>query len=330
MGGGGVMRAAAKAAGGFGVFRGTTPAVTPAEHAVATAARKGTRAVSVASSTDEATWNPLITASENNPIDAGTQRPSWELDEWEFAGSEEEVIVKPPEPMPRLVFGCVPTLEEAKEATSELKDALDKIYLSSHVAAECGESHDCALSLLSKPEYSETKSCVISEVAAMPVPKNAIKAFKLLNESTMAQSVVASIASDPNVWNAVMANEVLMDFLQSQKSDIDLPLKESVHEGKVVEHQAPKSVDDSSDSMQSADSGNAFMNFLNGMKSTVVKMMSSLSDYFNNLFGGPLGEKGTTESDASARATFVDRALGASFMGLAVMVIMVVVLKRGI
>ena len=30
------------------------------------------------------------------------------------------------EPMPRLVFGSVPSFQEAKDATAELKDALDK------------------------------------------------------------------------------------------------------------------------------------------------------------------------------------------------------------
>lgn len=30
--------------------------------------------------------------------------------------------------IPRIVFGAVPTIEEAREATSQLKDALDKYH----------------------------------------------------------------------------------------------------------------------------------------------------------------------------------------------------------
>jgi hypothetical protein len=32
------------------------------------------------------------------------------------------------------------------------------------------------------------------------------------------QTVVAAVASDPNVWNAVWENEALQDFLQSQNT----------------------------------------------------------------------------------------------------------------
>lgn len=51
--------------------------------------------------------------------------PTWEVDddEWDLAGwaVEEEA-----NPAPRLVFGPVPTLDEAKEATSDLTDAIEK------------------------------------------------------------------------------------------------------------------------------------------------------------------------------------------------------------
>lgn len=75
--------------------------------------------------TDIIALNRSFFASSQNsyPIEAAMQRPCWELDHWEFAGGEEEMIG---DPMPRLVFGGVPTIEEAREATSQLKDALDK------------------------------------------------------------------------------------------------------------------------------------------------------------------------------------------------------------
>lgn len=51
-------------------------------------------------------------------------RPAWEIDDWEFAGFEDEPVMAAP--MPRIVFGGVPSFQEAKEATAELKDALDQ------------------------------------------------------------------------------------------------------------------------------------------------------------------------------------------------------------
>ncbi|KAL6975336.1 hypothetical protein U1Q18_024131 [Sarracenia purpurea var. burkii] len=329
MGGGGVMRAAVRAAGNTvvnGGLRGV-PSVSPAEHQVATAAGNGTRAVSAIVSASDEAKSAVLTASQSNMIDAAVQRPSWELDDWEFAGGEEELISQAGEPMPRLVFGGAPTLQEAKEATSELKDALEKVYLSSPNSTN---GHEPSLSLLSKPEYPETKACVTSETTAASMPKNALKAFRLLNESPAAQSVVASIASDPNVWGAVLQNEALVEFLQSRKSETDPVKKESVADAEFPDHQTTKNADGSSDSEQSADSRNGFMGGLfQNIKTAVSDMCSSLSDYFQNLFGDLPAEKESADTDGSARTTFVDKAIGASFMGLVVMVIMVVLLKRG-
>ncbi|CAL5405717.1 unnamed protein product [Camellia sinensis] len=328
MGGGGAMRAAAKVAGITvvnGGLRGV-PSVSPVEHQVASATHRASRPVSSIVASPEEVNRSVLTAAQNNPIDAASQRPCWELDDWEFADGVAETIVNSGEPMPRLVFGGVPTLEEAKEATSELKEALDKVYLSSPNSN--GFGHESDLPLLSNPKYPETKACVASEATTLSVPKNALKAFRLLNENPVAQSVVVSIASDPNVWHAVLQNEALVDFLQSHKSSP--VMEEYVADAKFMDNQSAKSVDDSSDSGQFADSGNGFMGFVQGIKTTVVEMMSSLSDYFQNLFGGPTPEKVSTEADGSARTSFVDGGVvGASLIGLAVMVMMVVVLKRG-
>ncbi|GMP65578.1 hypothetical protein CsSME_00026310 [Camellia sinensis var. sinensis] len=126
MGGGGAMKAAAKVAGITvvnGGLRGV-PSVSPVEHQAAT--HRASRPVSSIVASTEEVNRSVLTAAQNNPIDAASQRPCWELDDWEFADGVAETIVNSGEPMPRLVFGGVPTLEEAKEATSELKEALDK------------------------------------------------------------------------------------------------------------------------------------------------------------------------------------------------------------
>lgn len=58
------------------------------------------------------------------PVVSGIQVPASEIDDWMFVREEE--LLDSPHPAPRLVFGPVPTLEEAKPATAELKDAIEK------------------------------------------------------------------------------------------------------------------------------------------------------------------------------------------------------------
>ena len=120
MGGGGAVRAAAKVAGvGVGVvshgLRGM-PSVPPSEQSVRNASRPVSAILSAKSASGDAA------APIQMPVPA-----AW--DDWEFTDGEEALVMEAGEPMPRLVFGGVPSFEEAKEATTELKDALDK-YIS--------------------------------------------------------------------------------------------------------------------------------------------------------------------------------------------------------
>ncbi|KAF3630121.1 hypothetical protein FXO38_27334 [Capsicum annuum] len=80
-----------------------------------------------------------------------------EFDEWEMDGGEEKMMVNVGEPLPRVVSGGAPCLQKATEATSDLKHALEKVYLS-RSANEDGGS--CVSSSSSSP-YS--KACVVSE-----------------------------------------------------------------------------------------------------------------------------------------------------------------------
>ena len=54
--------------------------------------------------------------------------------------------------------------------------------------------HESTLSLLSKPEYPETKACVTSETTVASVPKNALQAFRLLHESSTAQVLICTLS----------------------------------------------------------------------------------------------------------------------------------------
>lgn len=75
--------------------------------------------------------------------------------------------------------------------------------------------------------------------------------------------------------------------------------------------------------------GNAFdfMTILQNLKLTVTEMVSRMSNFFQNIF--PTAEKDKSSADGGG-ANFMDykNFMGGSFMGLAVMVIMVVLMKR--
>jgi hypothetical protein len=116
MGGGGAVRAAAKVTG-FGITSGGirgVPAMPPAEQSVRNASRPVSAILSTSSS------EPVKAGS----IDASAAHISAAWDDWEFAG--EELSMASEEPKPRVVFGGAPSFQEAKEATIELKDALEK------------------------------------------------------------------------------------------------------------------------------------------------------------------------------------------------------------
>ncbi|XP_016482457.1 uncharacterized protein LOC107803284 [Nicotiana tabacum] len=325
MGGGGAFRAAAKVAGvtvANSGFRSVT-----AEHPVFTAARNVVRPVSVSAitSSSEDVKSGVVHGSS---IDVSPVQKMSEFDDWEMAGGEEDMMVKSGEPLPRVVFGGAPSLQEATEATSDLKDALEKVYLSPP-ASDYGGSCISGSSLL-----PFSKACVVSETVVTPsAPKHAIQAFRFLSETPAAQSVVASIACDPNVWTAVLQNPALQEFLVSQKTsasfpDSDQKMDESVADTDSFSQSSPRSAFSKSEAEESK-SKNSFTGFLQNVKrtvtQTVIDMMSSLSDYFNNLFGG---NKVFIEADGSAKLGAAEKTLGASFIGLAIMAIMVVVLKR--
>lgn len=114
MGGGGVIRAAGKVAG-LGVhnssLRGGFSAAGPVEQSL----RNVSRPTSAAMSSTKVSGDDV----------AMNQKATVEMD-WEFAGGEEDLVVESAEPVARVVFGGAPSLQEAKDATSALKEALDE------------------------------------------------------------------------------------------------------------------------------------------------------------------------------------------------------------
>ncbi|KAG5255112.1 HEAT repeat-containing [Salix suchowensis] len=318
MGGGGAMRAAAKVAG-IGVvnsgIRGGISCVPPsAEHSVRNASRPVSAIIS--------------STTGGGEVAATVQRPSWELDEWEFAGGvEEEMVVHSAEPVARVVFGgAPPSMQEAEAATFELKDALQKVYLSSPSSGtgnSDGGSQLSGLPSLRNSESLETKGCISRDPTGAPVPKYAMQAFSLLSESPKIQTVVAALASDPNVWNAVWENEALQDLLQSQNSTKefvrDTDFQDAVSSKKFIEL--------SDDDSEAESSQTELMDVINTVKLTVIDMVTNVSAYFQKIFSFSSAEH-TPPANESAGAATIEKTIGGSLMALAVMVIMVVVLRR--
>ncbi|KAL0405102.1 UNVERIFIED_CONTAM: hypothetical protein Slati_3824100 [Sesamum latifolium] len=177
------MRVAAKVAGITTAFGGLY-GIAEENYSVSSAAR---RAAFVRPPTATVEDVKLVTSQ----VEAGVQRPYLERDDWVFAGGEEEAVIGVAEPMPRVVFGGVPTLQEAKEATFELTAALNKTYLSSPNSVGCEGSfvidHGSSL-FLSNKHVADTKACVTTGIAVAPaVPAPAITTFRFLSESSAAQ-----------------------------------------------------------------------------------------------------------------------------------------------
>ncbi|KAL5769895.1 hypothetical protein ACOSP7_014049 [Xanthoceras sorbifolium] len=93
----------------------------------------------------------------------------------------------------RVVFDAAPTLEEAKDATADLKEALDRVYLSSPESAAYqngGTFKDgpaFGLPLHANTDNLEIKSCISCDSKLTSVPAPAFNVFKLLSESPKVQ-----------------------------------------------------------------------------------------------------------------------------------------------
>ncbi|RRT67889.1 hypothetical protein B296_00035901 [Ensete ventricosum] len=133
--GGGAMITAAKASA-LGGYRLVGPFASRASAIVRWPFKPVSATVSAAAPVAEGGPSISVLTSDNGLQDAvpvsAVQRPALEIHDREikdqdcdgWAGYEQGITLDPVQPAPRLVFGPVPTLEEAKEATSDLMDAL--------------------------------------------------------------------------------------------------------------------------------------------------------------------------------------------------------------
>uniref|UniRef100_A0A0D9X505 Uncharacterized protein n=1 Tax=Leersia perrieri TaxID=77586 RepID=A0A0D9X505_9ORYZ len=122
--GGGVMRTAAK----VGIAGGAAAAAASAGGRF----RHAAPAFATAASAEAAAATPLVSAGGDAPAVAQWGASSWEVDDWEFADWRDVAAAEPEVTAagkPRLVF-APPSREEAEEATTELRDAIDRVYFS--------------------------------------------------------------------------------------------------------------------------------------------------------------------------------------------------------
>ncbi|EPS66227.1 hypothetical protein M569_08551, partial [Genlisea aurea] len=298
--GGGAIGAVAKLAG-ISAARG----FTADNHPLSSAVR---RAVSL---------RPPAAAVEDVKLVSSVATPAPEIDDWILSG-EEEIPVTNSEPMPRVVFGGVPTLQEAEEATSELS------------SLSIGTSG----SLLPAPALMAFR--FLNESPAVQV--RALTKFQILEffcclleinfKFSIFQNVVASIASDPNVWQAVLQNSVFQDYLKSsdtacETSSTQKSIKQ-IFEACFIAGWFPAALLQEGDSVPEAEGDGRTSddgNFFDRIKRALCDMMTTLSDFFGRLFGGgiDIDFKGTSFYGIGSQNVV---------FGLALMVITVVVLKR--
>ncbi|KAB2006118.1 hypothetical protein ES319_D11G320300v1 [Gossypium barbadense] len=255
--------------------RGAQSTSRSAEHSIIRVAAPPSASSPIAVSSVGVPSVRLTTASAN-------QKASLEhVDDWELSGGivEHEVALEGSsdasgqgEPIAGVLFGGVPSLEEAKEAIADLKDALDMVYLSPPPYGDT--ARDSAVSLVSNPEET-SKGCASA-------PKPAIQAFKLLSESADVQSVVSSIVADPNVRNAVLNNSAYMDFIQYQAHCFCVTFHHSMHlEGEDDEFEVEESTEGSESPVKleeyyEEDSKDPSSGYLHKIKTSVVELASEM------------------------------------------------------
>ncbi|KAL6843087.1 hypothetical protein ACP4OV_026800 [Aristida adscensionis] len=313
--GGGVMRTAAK----VGIAGGAA--------AAAAASSKGARfrpgAPAFATAHAGAEAAPLVSASAGDvPAAAaagGQWASSWEVDDWEFADWRDHdaaavavaVAEETPVGKPRLVF-APPSREEAEEATMELTDAIERAYF-----------NEAPVGVVKEQDKELNKLAADAIIPSMP--GHVLQAFTLLKSSPEAQSVVASLASDRNVWEAVLKNDKVMEFCKTQPNLVQTFTEDTA----TVE--SPEKFEDASAENTSHEellTGTPFSDFVDNAKKTVMELVDNITHFFQDMFRSPIVDKDGAGPSAGKGPSIAEMAAGGSFMALTIAVILVVLFKR--
>ncbi|MBA0859131.1 hypothetical protein Goshw_003594, partial [Gossypium schwendimanii] len=163
------------------------------------------------------------------------------------------------------------------------------------------ESTEGSESLVKLEEYYEEDS---KDPSSRYLHKIKTSVVELASE----MCVVASIAADGNVWNAVMNNPAFMAYMQSQQT--------TVAGDELQVEGFPKKLEEYEDS-EDPSSG-----FMQKMKSSVVEMVKKTIDFSDRCFTDSTEKKGIAGLSLFYETTV------RPFMEIAVIVIIIILLKR--
>uniref|UniRef100_K4AD40 Uncharacterized protein n=1 Tax=Setaria italica TaxID=4555 RepID=K4AD40_SETIT len=243
----------------------------------------------------------------------------------------------------REVFGPVPTHEEAMAATLDLSEAFEIAKAESHTAdldtpkkhfsITDQDNHAKVAQQIALPQSveSETPQVVVHSetskkednyenlLAASGTPGRVVQAFTLLHENPEAQDVVASLASDKNVWDAVMKNEKVLKFYKTYESTSSVSGDEAE--------------DGDAASVQSTDlrpsTGESVKDYLEKIRALVFEMVTNLSNMMQDLVA--TSDEGRCKGKIKTLIMSSSKdfpSAPSAFVLLAIASIMVVLLKR--
>ncbi|XP_062213530.1 uncharacterized protein LOC133914442 [Phragmites australis] len=242
----------------------------------------------------------------------------------------------------REVFGPVPTREEASAAALDLRDAFEIVKVESHIADPKTHLSPSDLDDHTKvAQESAFPELVLSENSVHPetpkqedsyenllvtsgAPGPVVQAFTLLHESPEVQDVVASLASDKNVWDAVMKNEEVMKFYKTYETKFSdcSSVTTSVTENEVEDGEAASSE-------FSPSAGESLKDYVEKMKALLSEIVTNLSSMMQDLVATSNEGRCKGKLKTMIMSSSKDFANAPSaFVLLAIASIVVVLLKR--
>ncbi|KAL0913011.1 hypothetical protein M5K25_016440 [Dendrobium thyrsiflorum] len=235
-------------------------------------------------------------------------------EEWEtIEGEDEEVEME--ERFERVVFGPVPTAQEAEEAVSAIQQMFIPVPLgeiierSPHEQEEVKDKAVTSTKILPRSLSIESQSDWIEPVMHLYSSKNCqsrerekvLDAFRLLQMNPSIQKVVVSLSSDRAVWDAVMKNEVVQEF------------KKSFYEALISAES--KSQDPNEEDGHPV---NGILKWIVDAKAKIMEVLDKIAKHLSQIFHS---------HGAKDELDIFDRVLQSTFM-LSVLVFIVVVMNR--
>lgn len=245
-------------------------------------------------------------AQQNDSFSALPSKPLVILrhDHVQDCGLEEDWIDRPHN---HLVFAPPPTEQEVDDATKELRAAL---HLTSPLPGAISYNEGMEMKLTVQGERAS--SSLSSHLGTLAAGNSAVyQAFQLLQTNPQVQGAVKSLACDSAVWKAVLNNEKMQELVQSLQDRDEI----------LSDKEAQPAKDESEEMNFCKKLTSSFFDFM-GKK--LLQLMGKIVDIVSSVFGS-VEKTLFAKEDIKAMDMTV-----ASCMMLAVAVLLVVVIKRGL